>query len=127
MKYETSELRGVHLDAAVAKALGFDWRMTDADLGIMHIRAATRPPRADESVFHPSAEWFDAGPIIESEGIAIARYEYESPEVTHWRADYVDGGNYFASVEFVHRGATPLIAAMRAYVFSKFGHEVDLP
>lgn len=60
-----------------------------------------------------STSWAWGGPIIEGEGIAL--YLYGDSE---WNAHV--GGR-----ESV--GPTPLIAAMRCYVASKLGDEVEVP
>lgn len=58
-----------------------------------------------------STDWAAGGPIIEREGIAI--YLYGNSE---WNA-HIGGKEY--------HGPTPLIAAMRCYVASRLGDEVD--
>ena len=63
--------------------------------------------------YTPSTNWAQGGPIIEREGIAL--YLYGGSE---WNAHV--GGR-----ESV--GPTPLIAAMRCYVASKLGDEVEIP
>jgi hypothetical protein len=65
--------------------------------------------------FSPSELWAQGGPIIERDRIAI------DPYVTHsqWGANK-DGA-------FYRDGPTPLIAAMRCYVASKLGDEVEIP
>ena len=60
-------------------------------------------------------KWEHGGPIIEREYMYL---EYSGI----WRAYCTRNGNSFMSV-----GATPLIAAMRCYVASRLGDEVELP
>jgi len=60
-----------------------------------------------------SSEWDYGGPIIEREGIAL--YLYGDAE---WNAHV---GNKEST------GPTPLVAAMRCYVVSRLGQEVELP
>lgn len=62
-----------------------------------------------------STQWEWGGPIIEREGISIGKG--------------TDGWAAFINVddEDGHLGATPLVAAMRCYVASKIGDEVDVP
>jgi hypothetical protein len=75
-------------------------------------------PRGNwEWIRQPSTAWEHGGPIIERERIAL---EFLDGEWCAWapgpqRADGGDG-----------RGQTPLVAAMRAYVASKFGERIDL-
>jgi len=63
-----------------------------------------------------STDWAAGGPIIEREGIAVWQFD----DVT-WRAMGKD------TVPDPLEGATPLIAAMRCYVASKLGDEVQIP
>lgn len=72
--------------------------------------------------FSPSTQWHWGGPIIEREGITLLYCEGE----------YVAGTNpecFDGQVFMYHKqyGLTPLIAAMRCYVASKLGDEVDIP
>lgn len=64
------------------------------------------------SNFHPSTDWAQGGPIIERERIHV----YAGPQ---WTAGIKPG-------QFVY-GPTALIAAMRCFVASKLGNEVDVP
>lgn len=108
----TAELTGALLDYWVARAEGWTfgpqhktlecdvWR--DADGCIV----GTIPA----SAFKPSTDWAQGGPIIERERMNVT----ESRGV--WSA--YDGARGLAY------GPTPLVAAMRAYVASKFGGEV---
>jgi hypothetical protein len=80
-----------------------------------------------EWVYAPSTDWAQGGPIIEREGIELlcntsalqaAAYKNANPD-------------WFACLKFKRadhwHGTTPLIAAMRCYVASKLGDEVDVP
>lgn len=62
--------------------------------------------------FSPSANWTHGGPIIEREKIATAWH------ITRWVA-------WRGVVE--HPGPTPLIAAMRCFVASKLGDDIEIP
>lgn len=128
---KVAELEGAQLDAWVARALGFPSSddVPNELCGWEHIESESF--RKDWS---PSQDWGQGGPIIEREGIAIAKIG------ECWSA-YMSGaqGGYFSGADMIqvcaaHRysrgsagmpGSTPLIAAMRAYVASKFGDEVD--
>lgn len=120
MKHKVSELEGNLLDAAVAKAEGDRlpdyWR--DPEDGTPWLR-----PGREE--WHPSDRWDQGGPIIERERIALVNVFADQ-----WEA-YVDGALDYG-IEAnpstgVGSGITPLIAAMRAYVASKLGEEIELP
>jgi hypothetical protein len=97
---KTSELTGAALDWAVAKCEGLrfeEW----------------------ETWGNYSTDWAQGGPIIEREGISVDRIGGA------WTADIADSvGGY---IEHTESGTTPLIAAMRCYVTSKLGDEIDLP
>ncbi len=115
MKHKTAELEGELLDAAVAKAEGVKpgsgirspfphWEFPDGRTVLV-------------SKYRPSEEWWQGGPIIEREQIHVHPHDQSPP----WRA-YV-----FAEKGInVGAGPTPLIAAMRAFVASKLGEEVEL-
>lgn len=64
----------------------------------------------------PSTNWVQGGPIIEREHISLS--DPESQAGNEWRA-WCGAWNF--------SGSTPLIAAMRCYVASRFGDEVDVP
>jgi len=88
------------------------------------------------STFNPSTNWTQGGPIIEQEGINVRAIRKEDHALNgQWLAAY-DHGNTGTLVQWVKRtdfpkhyfpGSTPLIAAMRCYVASKLGDEIDIP
>ena len=69
--------------------------------------------------FSPSTDWSQGGPIIEREFITIINAA----------GDDVWSAYPIADDPVAHRksGPTPLIAAMRCYVASKLGEEVEVP
>jgi hypothetical protein len=75
--------------------------------------------------WNPSTDWAQGGPIIEREGIAVD-CERSSGRVSGWVAcnEVAGDENWDANV---HYGPTPLVAAMRCYVASKLGDEVEIP
>ena len=102
---KTSELTGAALDWAVLKALGQDF--TDFNLKYM-------------DAYPFSTDWAQGGPIIEREGIYLARSTLTD--------DYKWGANIYTEFrQYGEYGPTPLIAAMRCYVASKLGDEVEIP
>ena len=123
MKIKTSELTGAALDWAVAKCEGllcFGW---EDDMGLLKITFST----GEAEYYAPSIKWEQGGPIIEREGIATSPLPDNS-----WRAyapmsTRVLNGRETFSWEHKGNGPTPLIAAMRCYVASKLGDEVDIP
>lgn len=117
MMHKTQELDGELLDRAVAKALG--WELRD-----WHLNPSAEPKQwfdhnggyagywYDE--FSPSTDWWAGGPIIEREAIGC----HPVSDATWLACKHITGSEA--------TGPTPLIAAMRAYVISKLGDEVDL-
>jgi hypothetical protein len=67
------------------------------------------------SPIEPTISWAQGGPIIEREGITVRRYTDALWDASIGRLDYVADG------------PTPLVAAMRCYVISKLGDEVEVP
>jgi hypothetical protein len=108
---KTSELHGAALDWAVAKCEG----LKDFDIENLCFYD-------DEGIsFEPSCVWSQGGPIIERERIAIWFEKYDDIDLglpCWYAAKYC---------EPEYHGSTPLIAAMRAYVASKLGDEVEIP
>jgi hypothetical protein len=116
MRHKVAELEGALLDAAVAKA--------ENDPRISMWGAA---PWIDDGTvaghgmsgrgYCPSTDWRDGGPIIQRERVLL--------EPTWGSEDWMArAGDEWASIAYAN---TPLVAAMRAYVSSKFGDEVELP
>jgi hypothetical protein len=101
MKTNTAELTGAALDWAVAKCEG--------------PRGNAYGNEVNDFIQY-SRDWAQGGPIIEREGIAV------SPDTgLDWWVAHTKGGVY------TDHGPTPLIAAMRCYVASKLGDEVEVP
>jgi hypothetical protein len=94
-----TELEGHKLDWAVAKAFGQEneW-MHDHKIGYIN---------------SPSTDWAQGGPIIERELIWL--------EVSEGKCYAHQDGLLF------QEGPTPLIAAMRCFVASKLGREIEIP
>jgi hypothetical protein len=125
---KTSELTGDTLVWAVATCEGYtDLRKIEGRWP-HEPHLAMMPPRREYGAMElweigSDCDWRFFGPIIEREEIAV-RFEPEChwlfapPEAT-WLANYNGVGEW--------HGPTPLIAAMRCYVASKLGDEVDVP
>jgi hypothetical protein len=112
---KTSELTGSALRWAVAKAEGLDvYIPAFADTPWLQIRnngIEMMCPNFEEN-------WSQGGPIIEREEISVMADARGIDE--RWLAtDYDSVINMF--------GPTPLITAMRCFVASKLGDEVDIP
>ena len=112
---KTSELTGAALDWAVAKCEGYKPEYWDDDR-----LCFTDDWGAD---FEPSCDWSQGGKIIEREEISINRdFHLSRVEWAAWTpAPIRDDAEAFGY------GETPLVAAMRCYVASKLGEEVQLP
>lgn len=72
----------------------------------------------DLEFFAPHESWEQGGPIIERERIGIQPTTINRYHTAKWQAQVWQRYALLA-------GPTPLIAAMRAFVASKFGEEVD--
>ena len=132
---KTSELFDEKLDWAVSYALGHN-PMKDFHSHGMTWRGwwettsyIDTKPNEYRRVPRYSINWEQGGPIIEREGIAIDCLR-TCGQIDGWIAateqlmeDTED--EYSVPIEF--HGPTPLIAAMRCYVASKLGDEVDIP
>lgn len=118
MKLRTSELTDAALDWAVTKCMGFDHSVTSSEWGM----------------WGWATDWAQGGPIIEREGISL---KYEADPYRKWTATWrkieykvvrhhtkiVKG----PKVEMSAPLGSPLVAAMRCFVASKLGEEVEVP
>jgi len=71
--------------------------------------------------YSPSTNWAQGGPIIEREFIMLTHPKYNC-----WTAIAQDSTDLDAPL-YREDGETPLIAAMRCYVASVLGAEIDVP
>ncbi len=109
----TSDLNGAALEWAVAKAEGAISQ--DVDDFCLSVKGEFAYP----------TNWALGGAIIEREAIALTPYGAAStapknPE--YWEACMHDQDEVI-----IHVGDTPLVAAMRCYVASVLGSEVEVP
>jgi hypothetical protein len=107
---KTSELTGAALDWAVAKCEG---------IGIGPRGSVVYYHEGEPAMWQPSTDPSQAYPIIFREKIAVV---YRAGE--YWLAYTHE--NYQGRQAEAY-GPTPLIAAMRCYVASKLGDDVDVP
>ncbi len=129
MNIETSKLTGKALDWAVAKSRGLlepqDYYgkmiprvvlcdQTSCDETV--VRFNPTPDVYYRYEYDPSTNWEHGGPIIDREEIGF----FQKKDAGYCQAAKPGG-------EFVQRGPTPLIAAMRCYVASKLGVTVEIP
>ena len=116
----TTELTGRALDWHVARAMGFSPSLVDGHR-VPTVQVADKDYFGQWAavIWMPSSTWHQGGPIIEQEKLNVL-YMGDGVNEHYWRAEAV-GGFTFAE------GLTPLIAAMRCFVVSKFGEEVEVP
>ena len=102
---KTSDLTGPALDWAVAKCEGVEFTYEEH-------------PAHELIVFQYSTDWAQGGPIIQREKIDVMWCG------DRWCAYAMtpDGES-----QLMDEGHTPLIAAMRCFVASKLGDEVEIP
>lgn len=108
MKTKTSELTGAALDWAVAKCEKQVPSKTTGEPFLYEHRLYLQD-------FIPSTDWAQGGPIIEREKIC---------------PDFLLNGQWLAvsrTTEKQGYGPTPLIAAMRCFVASRLGDEIEVP
>jgi hypothetical protein len=116
---KTSELTGAALDWAVAKCEGWKTVQVNGALMLRHYHPdAAHTPHCYVEDFGYSTDWSQGGPIIEREKINVSTYG----GLLQWIATKKTGETFEAV-----SGPTPLIAAMRCYVVSKLGDEVEIP
>ena len=110
MKIKTSELKGAALDWAVAQCEGEEVTLVKGQL----------ETRWTEDGWKPSTDWAQGGPIIEREKIDV-RYRIG----VNMTANI--GGQYEQTAGHRESANPMLLAAMRCYVASKLGDEVEIP
>lgn len=121
-------LTGPRLDAAVALAQG--WKLSQAEMRWLQ---QDNTHGGFVASYKPSRNWYQGGVIIERMQICL---------LTSRTPGIVEGPWWFAAVDSEgiasgkctggHKpaewqGATPLIAAMRAFVAYKLGETIELP
>jgi hypothetical protein len=135
---KTAELTGAALDWAVAKCEGYTGLHKIAGRMPHEPQLGVLPPRKEYGVMELwelcySTDWAQGGPIIEREKLGV----WFSDEVIDedgnilremcWYCETsctADNGDEPYKCEV---GQTPLIAAMRCYVASKLGDEIEIP
>lgn len=148
---KVNELTGVALDWAVAKAekkLGIVIEQKPGWPLRIRIQWPEEPEKSN--LFSPTHNWSQGGPIIEREKITLIRCDDEyakdakgyttNTRIPVWAAEhggqhsaqsFYEGESYDPQYEISEAdcmyGPTPLIAAMRCYVASKLGQEIDVP
>lgn len=130
-KVQTHEINGDALNWVVATLEKHEWRYS----WMIHENNYKEWQSIEASFGNPTPDycydWAKCGPIIDRENIAIS----PAPDGL-WKA-YIPNDTMFVTIGVERRevfkwkykecGYSPLIAAMRCYVMSKLGEEVDIP
>jgi len=96
--------RSSEMKTSELSGVQLNWAVFEAEYG---------KPYEFTNAYKPSEDWAQGGSIIEREKIAL----------------FLNGNDEWASTDGIKNavGDTPLIAAMRCYVASKLGDEVEIP
>ena len=138
---KVSQLEGMQLDYWVARALGYEHHgavgvYEENDKGIPWCRFGMKndwwKSPDGQWICGPcscfpdnySTEWLRGGPIIEQERIGL---EYGGYVTNRWHARWETAFHSNSTQVVCGYGSTALIAAMRAFVASKFGEAVEQP
>jgi len=116
---KTSELTGAALDWAMCEAQELGYEIVDG--AVVTGKQRYEDGCGFEELYEPSSDWSQGGPIIEREELTLSHSPYDHVfygRTRPWCAEKKGRMEY---------GPTPLIAAMRCYVASKLGDEIELP
>jgi hypothetical protein len=119
-RMKTAELKYRALDWAVAKAKGKTVFISKQGK-LMTSNYGDFNPRQGAPWWCPSTNWAQGGVIIEREGMALNMEDTHEWRAAMWWDDEDSKG------DILMVGPTPLIAAMRCYVASVVGAEIDVP
>jgi Protein of unknown function (DUF2591) len=106
---KTNEMEGAALDWAVAKCERIEFTYEDH-------------PHHEMFDMHYSTNWSQGGPIIEREWLDVTPWPNTSDANGRWACTQHDSREPVTTL-----GPTALIAAMRCFVASKLGNEVNIP
>ena len=112
---KTNELTGAALDWAVAKCEGLLAYGYEDDMGLLRITLST----GETEYFIPTMKWEQGGLIIERERILV------QPEVG--KEGCANAWSAISMKDTEAYGPTPLIAAMRCFIASHLGDDVQVP
>lgn len=115
-KLKVSDLEGAYLDYAVAKCEGRSYTFSISTGGDYNGNTTHGHIR------NYSSNWSLAGPIIEKERIDIQAMINSGSDYDEWSAIMGIGNR-----QCRRYGPTPMVAAMRCYVASKHGREIEIP
>ena len=115
-KVKVSEATRIQLDRMVAKCMGYDAFMYKGQLNTLFT----------EDGWSPTTPWSQGGPIIERQEIELLKWAIDgwmAKDTNYQFLNTPQERGHFAEMY----GPTPLIAAMRCFVVSKLGDEVEVP
>lgn len=121
----TSELTGRALDYAAALADGQEPMLHGRIWWTRRSKMLSDIGDDTSIIYSPSRFWKQGGPIIEREQINLFKHDRNDEE---WQAGIMrtDPGKTHR-MQAQETGPTMLIAAMRCYVASKLGNEIEIP
>lgn len=122
VKIKTAELTGAALRWAVAKAEG---RLENREVIVVGKQLYGFGYDGDRVLYEPDYDWSLGGPIVEREGINLRFFESDKPP--YWAAEKRYPSSRITYQKHGGIGPTPLVAAMRAFVASRLGDEVEIP
>lgn len=131
-KIKVAEATGSALNWLVARCEGYELQLDDEVSGPWLVPV--------EGYFHDqkpltmvkySTDWTQGGPIIAREDISFRKYHNPSSEAhgKYYARICRESGTlvgWYQTTGFQQTGPTPLIAAMRCFVASKLGEEVEV-
>ena len=121
MKIKTANLIGPALDWAVAMCKGKQLDLDDPrDPWLVVDGIADQPLHS----YTPSTDWAQGGPLIEYYWVELQNGSNLHPDL--WGACMWSDTDAGVPL-WEGKGTTPLIAAMRCFVASRLGDEVDIP
>ena len=124
MKVKTADLIGPTLDWAVAKCESVEVEYINDGITRCLLRVSPFT-----SMYRPSVDWAQGGPIIERENIGLEKHRLDGPyqwAACDWHPVVVQGHTCLERSKYAY-GPTQLIAAMRCVVAANLGDEVDVP
>ena len=131
MKIKVKDLINIQLDWAVAKCQNIKvsvrfCKKENEPYKYVWFQTQEYSPSTNDlvwEIYSPSKTWAQAGPIIEQEKITFD-YDFYGQSLSLWTArKYAFDGTLL----WAESGDSPLIAAMRCFVQSILGDEVDIP
>jgi hypothetical protein len=117
---KVSELTGEMLALWAARAAGYQAAIIDSIVGSHCFILPSNEYAHVTAPFEPHENWAQGGPIIEREGISLLQIGNGNSEAK-WSANFE---TWHEERDDLWTGPSPLIAAMRSFVASKYGDEV---